>query len=107
VAIPTTRFVLRRADGTVRATLLTTRDETLLQALLRVGQPITTRCLGSLLCGRCAVDVGEGQGDLPAPNPSEVALLARFSPDRPRARLACQLVLPPGRDVLEVSTPYW
>jgi ferredoxin len=87
--------------------LLTTRDETLLQALLRVGQPITTRCLGSLLCGRCAVDVGEGLDDLPAPTPSETELLARFSAGRPRARLACQLVLPPDRDVVEVSTPYW
>lgn len=107
MAIPTTRWVLRRPDGTARATVPTTRDDTLLQALLRGGHPISTRCLGSLLCGRCAVDVGAGLEALPPPNASEVALLARYSADRPRARLACQLTLPPDRDVLEVSAPYW
>jgi ferredoxin len=43
-------------------------------------------------CGTCLVDVDpQGFESLSPPSPEEKATLDVFAPDRPRARLACQL----------------
>ncbi len=41
------------------------------------------------ICGTCVIDV-EGEA-LPAPDDDEQELLEIMAPDRPKARLACQL----------------
>lgn len=44
-------------------------------------------------CGTCLVDVDpDGFAQLPPPNQEEKNLLDVFAPDRPLARLACQLL---------------
>jgi ferredoxin len=99
--------VLHDASGQRVATLATTHRETLLDCLLRHDRPIRTQCRGSLICGGSVVRDDVGLESLPAPNASEVELLERVAPGAPRARLACQITLPPGLDRLVVSTDYW
>ncbi len=82
-------------------------DDTLYAALERSQIPIQTTCRGSTICGMCRVTVETGAERLEPAKPDERALLDRFAPENPRARLACRLKLPEGVEEIEVSTPYW
>jgi ferredoxin len=101
-------FVLRRrgSEGVV-ARAPSSPGETLFDAAARIDRPVRTRCSGSLICGQCWVIVEEGLDDLPPPSDDEAMTLERTAPDEPNARLACQLVIPEGKNSLVVATDYW
>lgn len=100
-------FILcdRDTDTAVR-TLPVAGDETLFEALRRADVPLRTVCLGSQMCGLCAVTVAD-PGALPEPDADEVALLSRTAGDVPFPRLACRIRLPADRETLRVATDYW
>lgn len=91
---------------TVLRTLPVAGDETLFDALRRADVPLRTVCLGSQMCGMCAVTVADPSA-LPEPDADEVALLARTAARVPSPRLACRIRLPADRESVRVATDYW
>lgn len=102
------RFILRREDGSTRAVVPAAAGESLFDAAQRSGQPVRTRCRGSLICGLCRVDVVEGAEHVEPPHAEELDLLRERALDQPSARLACQLRHRDGSSgAVVVCTPYW
>jgi iron-sulfur cluster assembly accessory protein len=66
------------------------KDEVLLDAMLREGQPIAHDCDGALACASCVVVVQEGAERLSPPSDDEQDILERASFSERGARLACQ-----------------
>jgi ferredoxin len=62
--------------------------ENLSEHLNACNSPILFGCRSGL-CGTCLIEVIEG--NLPSPNKDEEEALDVYSPNNPRARLACQL----------------
>ena len=78
--------------------------ETLFSALRRADQPIASSCGGDLVCGRCVVNVLEGQDGLDNPGSAEQRTLIRQDAG-PSERLAC--ALEPRAPGLVIGTGYW
>jgi ferredoxin len=60
--------------------------------LTPANSPILFGCREGV-CGTCLIEVVAHGPQLPAPSPHEAEALAVYAPERPHARLACQLDL--------------
>ena len=81
--------------------------ENLMQLAVAHNVPgIDAECGGSCTCGTCHVYLGTEFASMVAPaGPDEQALLTAVAADRrPTSRLACQVVVPPARQ-LELEIP--
>ena len=67
---------------------------------------ILGQCGGGCTCSTCHCFVEPGRLDeLPEPHPDELDLLEYVPTRQPNSRLACQIVLTPELDGLEVRLP--
>jgi iron-sulfur cluster assembly protein len=79
------------------------RDEVLLDALLRNGVAVAHDCGGTLACASCCVIVREGAHTLSPPSEDERDRLEQASADQPGARLACQAISHGGELAIELA----
>lgn len=77
---------------------------TLHEAIRRAGLPIASACGADGLCGRCGVDLLDGDTRLSPETPEEQRTKLRNRVD-PRSRLACRARLTGGE--VAVTARYW
>lgn len=72
-------------------------------ALLDAGLPVASSCSGDGVCGKCKVQIIEGNENLSAPHETELFLKEKNSIPKEN-RISCQVqVLGP----IKVDTSYW
>lgn len=81
--------------------------DTVMDGALDHGVPgILGQCGGGCTCSTCHCFVESDRlAELPVPHPDELDLLEYVPTRRPNSRLACQIVLTPELDGLEVTLP--
>jgi ferredoxin len=78
----------------------------LLELAQASGMPLEGTCEGQMACSTCHVIIARSWfGKLPAPSAEEEDMLDLAAGVAPTSRLACQVVLTPALDGLEVLIP--
>ncbi|MFQ5347645.1 MAG: ferredoxin family 2Fe-2S iron-sulfur cluster binding protein [Rhodothalassiaceae bacterium] len=100
------RVTFVTADGRERRTVSAPVGMTLLALAHREGVDLEGACGGSLACSTCHVILASRDyRRLPPPGVEEEDMLALAEGLTATSRLACQIVLAPGLDGLEVRLP--
>lgn len=100
------RIVFRDDAGTVTA-IEATPGRSLMENAKAAGiAGIEAECGGSMVCGTCSVYLAPDWFDRVAPaSAMEAEMLEYICHPRPTSRLACQIMVTPELDGLEVTTP--
>ena len=94
--------LLVRRQG-ARSPIKARDGETLLAALTKAGLPVMSVCGGRAACGSCKVGLDPVWSDrLPPPGKAEGRLLRHLPDVHAGDRLACQIILTPLLDGLEI-----
>jgi 2Fe-2S ferredoxin len=97
------QIVLKTKAGQPQA-LVSLEGWTVLDTLSAHGIALPTECHGAGECGQCAIRVEpDWLVQLPPPSELEREVLANRGVAEPHARLACQLILNPPVEGLEIS----
>jgi len=89
-----------RSDRSIQAQ----QGESLFDALKRAQQPIASSCTADAVCGKCIVNVLEGQAELSPPSEEELRVLEREKASKDD-RLACRTRL--LGDGVVLTAGYW
>lgn len=74
-----------------------------MQALLDAGLPVASSCRGDGVCGKCRIEITEGQKNLSPETDHEKFLRDRFSIPK-NQRVSCQTQI---EGDITVTTSYW
>ncbi|MCB0412394.1 MAG: (2Fe-2S)-binding protein [Bdellovibrionales bacterium] len=77
--------------------------ELLMPALLKAGIPVASSCQGDGICGKCKIQIIEGEQNISPPNDTEKILVGRLRIPRPY-RISCQTQV---LGDITVFTTYW
>ena len=84
-------------------TLVALEDETVFQVLRRHDIPIASSCLGDGVCGKCRIEITEGQQNVSEISALEQKLIDKYHLSE-QQRISCQCS--PCGDIT-VRTTYW
>lgn len=97
-----TQVLVRDLAGQMHE-IAATPGESLLDALLGAGLPVSATCFGCCNCSTCHVDVGGWYDRLPAPEEQECDVLELAESRTQTSRLACQVVFEAALAGMEVA----
>lgn len=86
-----------------RPPLVVDDGSNLMQALLEAGLPVASSCRGDGVCGKCRIEIIEGQTQLSPENDREKFLRERHNIPKSE-RISCQVQV---LGKIKIHTPYW